>query len=177
MLIVITGPIASGKSTIGIELAGQLERVGVRAAVIDLDQVHDRLVAGGAPADASSWALARRDAAAEADALTGDGVAVVVAEGSFNLPTDREAFVTHLRPRSEPIFVTLQVSYEEALRRAAQDPTRGLSRDPRFLGDYFAGRRDAFASVPSTDVVIDTESTTAVAAAASLVDLIGSLVP
>jgi len=177
VLIVISGPIASGKSTIATELAGQLERAGVGAAVIDLDLVRDRLVAGGAPADAASWVLARRDAAVEADALTEDGVAVVVAEGSFNLPTDRAAFVTHLRPRSDPIFVTLQVSYEEALRRAMQDPTRGVSRDPRYLGDYFAGRRDALASTPPTDVVIDTERTTAAAAASTLMHLLSRSVP
>jgi hypothetical protein len=108
-----------------------------------------------------------------ADTLTEAGVAVVIAEGSFNLPSDRASFVTNLRPRSDPIFVTLQVSYGEALRRARLDPTRGASRDPRFLGDYFAGRRDLLALTPSTDVVIDTDRTTAAAAVSTLMRLLG----
>ena len=176
MLIVITGPIASGKSTIATELAGQLERAGVRSAVIDLDLVRDRLIEEGVAADASSWTLARRDTAIQASALIQDGVAVV-AEGSFNLPTDRAALVDLLPPGCEPLFVTLQVSYEEALRRAQEDPTRGLSRDPQFLGAYYAGRSDASASIPTTDVVIDTERTTALAAATTLLRLVSPREP
>ena len=97
----------------------------------------------------------------------------MIAEGSFNAPRDREAFAGALRAADPPVYVTLQVSFGEALRRARLDPTRGASRDPRFLAHYFAGRRDALASTPSTDVVIDTERTTAAAAASTLMRLLG----
>ena len=60
MIIVITGPIASGKSTIARELARQLEHVGVRTAVIDLDLVHDVLLADGSMPGDATWQLARR---------------------------------------------------------------------------------------------------------------------
>ena len=62
MVIVITGPIASGKSTVALELTRELERRGVRAAVIDLDLVHDEVVHASLSDDAT-WTLARRRAA------------------------------------------------------------------------------------------------------------------
>jgi adenylylsulfate kinase-like enzyme len=172
VVIVITGPIASGKSTIAQALARELEQSGVRAAVIDLDLVHDALpetLAG----DDSSWTVARRNAAATANLLAADGVTVVIAEGSFNSPDDRSTFARDLRSDRDPLYVTLQVSFEEALRRALRDPTRGRSRDPEFLGAHFDARRDALANPPTTDIVIDTERTTATAAAATIARLAG----
>jgi adenylylsulfate kinase-like enzyme len=167
VVIVITGPIASGKSTVARELAHRLEAEGVRAAVLDLDVVHDRLMADGVPPGDAAWAAARREAATAAGDLSDDGV-LVIAEGSFNLPRDREAFRNHLGPLADPVFVTLQVSFDEALRRAERDPTRGRSRDPRFLSSYFAGRRDVLAAAPTTDIVIDTEVVSATSAAARI---------
>jgi adenylylsulfate kinase-like enzyme len=174
VIVVITGPIASGKSTVAGELARELERNDVRAEVIDLDVVHDRLTASGSTSDGSIWTLARREAATAANASLEAGVAVVIADGSFNLPSDREAFARHLRPGTALIFVTLRVSFEEALRRAGGDPTRGRSRDPQFLGAHFAERRDVLAAVPTTDIAIDTERTTAAAAAATIASVVGS---
>jgi adenylylsulfate kinase-like enzyme len=174
VIVVITGPIASGKSTVAGELARELERNDVRAEVIDLDVVHDRLTASGSTSDGSTWTLARREAATAANAFLEAGVAVVIADGSFNLPSDRTAFARHLRRGTAVVFVTLQVSFREALRRAERDPTRGRSRDPQFLGAHFAGRRDLLASVSATDIVIDTERKTAAAAAATIASLLGS---
>jgi shikimate kinase len=171
MIIVITGPIASGKSTVARALAAALESRGVRSKVIDLDVVHDQL-AGRSAADAS-WTLARREAAAMANAFDDRDVAVVIAEGSFNLPGDRATFAEHLRPSASLVFVTHQVSFEEALRRAQGDPTRGQSQDPAFLGPHFAARRDVLAAVPATDIVIDSERTTPQRAATAIARLVG----
>jgi adenylylsulfate kinase-like enzyme len=168
VVIVITGPIASGKSTVARELARQLELTQVRAEVIDLDRVHDRLTANGSTADDSTWTLARQEAARVANAFLEEGVAVVIAEGSFNVPGDRAALAQHLRPSSGLVFVILQVSFEEALRRAQGDPTRGRSRDRHFLGSHFAARHDVLAAVPATDIVIDTERVTPTAAAGKI---------
>ena len=173
MIIVITGPIASGKSTVAIELARALELIDVRAAVIDLDLVHDRLTANGSPSDNSTWTRARRETATAANAFLAEGVEVVIAEGSFNLASDRATFTRHLGPSSRLVFVTLQVSFQEALRRAQADPTRGRSQDPRFLGSHFEARHDVLAAVPATDVVIDTERTTAQGAAAAITRVLG----
>jgi adenylylsulfate kinase-like enzyme len=168
MLIVITGPIASGKSAVAGAVARDLERSGVRAEVIDLDLVYRALVAAGAGSGEATWAQARAQAGTRASAFLQDGVAVVIAEGSFNRPADRAAFARHLRPDATPVYVTLLVSFEEALRRAQRDPTRGVSRDPAFLGAYFATNRAAFAGAPPTDLVIDTERTTVAAAAEAI---------
>jgi adenylylsulfate kinase-like enzyme len=172
MVIVITGPIASGKSTVARELARELRTSRVRAEVIDLDLVHDQLAIPGSPSDESSWTLARRLAAVAANALLEEGVAVVIAEGSYNLPSDRAAFAQELRPGSSPVYVTLQVSFAEALRRAQGDPTRGRSRDPAFLRAHFAERHDVLTALPSSDLVIDTEQVTATAAAVTIARLV-----
>ena len=172
MVVVITGPIASGKSTVARKLARELERAHVRVAVIDLDLVHEMVGSDGLKSDDASWALARHAAATLAITFLEEGVAVVVAEGSFNTPADREAFARHLGPSVRPAYVTLRVSFEEALRRAQMDPTRGLSRDPAFLGSYFAASADVLATVPATDLVIDTEWVPATAAAVEIASLI-----
>jgi adenylylsulfate kinase-like enzyme len=168
MVIVITGPIASGKSTVARELARELERTQVRVSVIDLDILHDMLVGDGAASDDATWALARHAAATQVNTFLEDGVTVVVAEGSFNTPDARAAFTRHLDAIDEPLFVTLRVSYEEALRRAQRDPTRGRSRDPAFLGRYFSDVSQALETVPATDLVIDTEEMPVSAAAAAI---------
>jgi predicted kinase len=172
VLIVITGPIASGKSTVAGELARELERAGHRVAVIDLDLVHDMLSTGGRPSDDATWALARRAAATLANAFLDAGMEVVVAEGSFNRPDDRAAFTDPLYARVAPRFVTLRVSYEEALRRAKSDSTRGKSSDPDFLGPYFAAADRLLATALATDLVIDTERTPAVDAAKQIARLV-----
>jgi adenylylsulfate kinase-like enzyme len=172
MVIVITGPIASGKSTVAGELARELGRAGVPVAVIDLDVVHDMLASDGHKTDHPTWELARRAAAILANTFLEQGVAVVVAEGSFNTPGDRSAFAQHLDAGVEPVYVTLRVSYEEALRRAQTDPTRGVSRDPAFLGRYFAGTGHGLGTAPETDLVIETERMSPTSAAAAIASLV-----
>ena len=159
VVIVITGPIASGKSTLAREVAGVLERRDIRTAVIDLDVVHATLITAGLASDDAIWTLARRRAADLANSLRNEGVTVIIAEGSFNIPSHRAAFAEHLHPESDPIYVTLSVSFTEALRRAQGDPTRGRSRDPDFLGSYFARAEETHPTIPTTDLVIDTERT------------------
>jgi adenylylsulfate kinase-like enzyme len=168
VVIVITGPIASGKSTVARELARELERTHVRVAVIDLDLLHDMLARDTSAADDATGAVARHAAATLANTFRESGVTVVVAEGSFNTPDARAAFTRHLDAIDEPLFVTLRVSYEEALRRAQGDPTRGRSRDPAFLGRYFSDVSQAVETVPATDLVIETEEMPASAAAAAI---------
>jgi adenylylsulfate kinase-like enzyme len=168
MMIVITGPIASGKSTVARALARMLGRGGVRAAVIDLDLVYDMLSTGESTSDDANWTLARRGAATLANRFREDGVAVVIAEGSYNRPADRAAFVGLLHADGDPVYVTLQVSFDEALRRAQGDPTRGVSRDPLVLGPYFTAISQVLASVPATDIIIDTERMTPSSVAAEI---------
>jgi hypothetical protein len=141
-------------------------------AVIDLDLVHDRLTMDEPTSSEATWAQARHAAADLANAFLNEGVAVVVAEGSFNTPGDRGAFAQYLHPSVALLYVTLRVSFDEALRRAQSDPTRGKSRDPAFLGPHFAAVDQALATVPGTDLVIDTEQMAATSAAADVARLV-----
>lgn len=158
MLIVINGPIASGKSTIARAVVTALRDRGRRAAVIDVDLLYDMLDdAVDAPkGDESSWGLARRGAAVLSETYLSAGVDAVIVEGRF-FEEERRVFLEALGPDVTPRYVTLQVSYEEALRRAQGDPTRGVSRDPAFLGPYFTAIAWDVEAVPPTDLVIDTE--------------------
>lgn len=172
VVIVITGPIASGKSTTARVLARELARRNVRSAVIDLDLLHDMLTAVGPKSDDASWGLARRAMGALTKTFLSDGIAVVIADGSFNLASDRAAFEERLDASVRPLYVTLKVSYEEALSRAQGDPTRGVSRDPAFLGPYFSDATHVPASLPATDLVIDTETVSAADAAEAIARLV-----
>ncbi len=157
MLIAINGPIASGKSTIARAVARDLHLRGVTAAVIDLDLLYDMLHHDATPkGDDRTWHVARSGGAALADAFFEASLDTVIVEGRL-FEDERAAFVGHLKTRVDPTFVSLRVSYETALRRALADPTRGVSRDPAFLRPYFRSVERDMATLPTSDLIIDTE--------------------
>jgi adenylylsulfate kinase-like enzyme len=174
LLIVISGPTASGKSTVARALARHFERTGTRVAVIELDLIHEKLQSlPGAPADTdTAWSLARREAATEANELLESSVTVVIAEGSFTDVSKRGDFVDRLISGVTPIYVTLLVSFDEALRRAQRDPTRGTSRNPSFLRAHHAKVSIGLAQLPPSDIVIDTEQLTEDESALAIAELI-----
>jgi adenylylsulfate kinase-like enzyme len=159
VLIVINGPIASGKSTLARAVARKMRSLGANAAWVDVDLLYDMLAAAvGAPkSDERSWRLAREAAAALTDTFLDGGMDAVLVEGRF-FAEERAEFLRAVHSDVVPRFVTLRTSYDEALRRAQADTTRGASRDPAFLRPYFAGVERDMGSVPDTDLVLDTES-------------------
>jgi predicted kinase len=157
MVIVICGPIASGKSTVARAVARLCGRQGLEAAAIDLDLVYEMLEHENvSKEDVAKWRRARRAAAALTDALLGDGMRVVVVEGDFLSPEQRAEFVTALRSSTEPAFVTVQVPIDLALERVQRDPTRGISRDPHFLRRHYEQLDGIIRTRPPTDLVLDT---------------------
>jgi shikimate kinase len=143
VLVVISGPIASGKSTLGRAVAARL-----RCAVLDLDLVYESLDPERRPKhDQEIWRDARRTAGLFARALLAEGRDVVI-EGDFRT-AEKRADLDSLSAR----YVTLVVQFDEALRRAQADPTRGLSRDRDILGAHY---REDEPGLP-TDLVLDTE--------------------
>jgi shikimate kinase len=169
-LLIINGPIASGKSTLAWEVGKQFRTRGRTAAVIDLDVVYDMLD-HRPKADAAVWRLARRTAAALADQLWRSGVELVAVEGSFCEHDERAEFLDALTTVVNPLVVTLRVSFDEALRRAQNDSMRklaSLSRDSTFLAwqhSDFMTRSDA---TKTDDLVVDTDARSALDVAAEV---------
>ena len=156
LLVVITGLIASGKSTLARAVKQQIEANGIEAAVIDLDLVYEMLdPAALAKNDREKWRQARRVTARLADAFLGEGLAVLV-EGEFLTAAARREFTDAVSSQVKPRFVTLRISFDVALQRAQLDATRGLSRDPDFLRDHHEATAAAVRDVPATDLTLDT---------------------
>jgi chloramphenicol 3-O-phosphotransferase len=170
MLVVVSGPIASGKSSLARAVACEFGKRGQKAAAVDLDLIYEMLDPARAPkTDLARWTQARRISARVATALLAENVAVVV-EGEFLTPAERTDFVVALPPGVEARFVTLSIPFEVALERAANDETRGLSRDPAFLRDHYAATAQALRDVPAADLVVDTSATAIGEAACTVVD-------
>ena len=152
-IVVISGSIASGKSTLARAVATELQRIGVAAAVIDIDVLHDML-----PVDLDpTWTTARPAAGSLAQAFLSASVQVVVVDGEFITPAERSSFLERVALPLTARFVTLRVGYDEALKRARSDPARGVSRNPAFLADHYANVEAGLDAAPDSDLVIHTD--------------------
>jgi len=133
IVVVISGPIASGKSTVGRAVAVELASRHFDSAVIDLDLVYEMLDPGlGPKSDDDRWKDARRLSGKIATGLRGLRSAVVV-EGEFATEEQRDDFSDELPHEWHASFVTLTVDVDEAWKRATADPMRGISKDKDFL--------------------------------------------
>jgi hypothetical protein len=108
-LVVLLGPIASGKSTVAAELA---RRLGDRCTTLDLDDVFFADPEAG-------WPAARARVGAMASASTSE---VVIVHGPLLLD--------ELDP---DVTVLLTTTYDVALERVGTDDARLFSKDPVFL--------------------------------------------
>jgi hypothetical protein len=137
-VVVIGGPIASGKSTLSRAVARRLHELdGAEGAAIDLDLVYEMLDPQQRPkADLSTWALAWRMTGRLAGALLLEGRSVV-AEGGFTDEGALDEFVAGLPPGVQPHLVRLEVEFAKAFERALADPRRGVSRNRDFLSEHY----------------------------------------
>jgi hypothetical protein len=123
-LVLISGPIASGKTTAAFRLAALTREHGQRAAAIDIDELVE-MVAG------EDWSLVRLDdrklaieaAAAIADRLFDAGVALVAVAGSTLSSYEWTCLLESLACRPTTLTV-LRVSLAESIRRAQSDTLR-----------------------------------------------------
>jgi gluconate kinase len=167
-VVVITGPIASGKSTLSRAVAVELAGRGSDSAVVDLDLVYEMLDPGRGPkTDETRWRDARRLAGRIASGLSGRRSAVVV-EGEFATDAQRADFCDELPHEWHASFVTLTVNFDEARRRAMADSTRGISKDKDFLAAHYRALGNA--SPDERDLVLDTEHISVSMAARSVAD-------
>jgi tRNA uridine 5-carbamoylmethylation protein Kti12 len=139
LLVLITGPIASGKTTTARSLAQRHRDAGRSSAAIDLDDFVE-MVAGS---DWSSvrrehWQIAGRAAVAAIGSLLDSGIESVYLAGPFFSARLRALILDALASHTEVACVVLDVSLDETIRRAAGDTHRGLTSDPDFIRKIFA---------------------------------------
>jgi len=133
-LVLVTGPVGSGKTTIAKLLASRARSRGMTAAALDMD---DFVLMFNGPdwrsVSSKEWSAARSAAAAAVDAYFIAGAQLVAIAGPFFGRGDRDELVAQLSSNPSTLVVALRVGLEEAIRRAASDPTRTLSKDPELL--------------------------------------------
>ncbi|HEY8591127.1 MAG TPA: hypothetical protein VIL55_16390 [Naasia sp.] len=166
-LVVITGPIGAGKSTVSSLLAERLLGDGLTVVVADVDDVAAmaHTPAGGEPA---TWEAAHRAHSALVRHWLTEGVDVVIAHGPIYTAMETAALLDGLPPATDVLKVLVSVDYDVALHRVAADTSRGLSRDPGFL----RATHDRFARVIGEFGEVDLEFDTAATAPGSVVDRI-----
>lgn len=168
LVVVITGPIASGKSTLGRAVAVELAGRGFDSAVIDLDLVYEMLDPSPRPkTDEARWREARRLAAKIAAGLSGRRAAVVV-EGEFATAEQRIELSDELPHDWRACFVSLTVDFDHAWERVMADPTRGVSKNRDFLAAHYRALGNA--RPDDRDLVLDTGEISISTAARSVAD-------
>ena len=140
LVVVIAGPIASGKSSLSRAAAARLEELDVaEVGVVDLDLIYEMLdpqAGSGRPkSDERLWSQARRLAGRLAGALLAEG-RYVLAEGNYAADRSLAEFEQELPGGARLRLVMLEIDFEIALQRTKADPSRGLSRDPVFLAAH-----------------------------------------
>lgn len=135
-LVLITGPVASGKSTISGGLAALLRTRGLRAASVDMDDLVF-MVAGPdwRSVTPDDWHMARQAAAGLIDTLFSCGSDVVTVAGPFFGQSERDDLMGRLRTHPNVRCLILRVDLAAAIARASADPTGTLSKDPALLAE------------------------------------------
>jgi hypothetical protein len=134
-LLVITGPIASGKSSIAQSLGHRLRQTRRSVVVLDFDDLVDT-VGGfqGITSERFNQTLTVYGQLIGAWLSVGlDVIAHVPAFSKVELDAVLHAVPTGTNVRRALLFTT----YEVALERVAADPARTLSRDPELLRRAF----------------------------------------
>lgn len=167
IVVVITGPIASGKSTLARAVAVELADRGTDSAAIELDLIYEMLDPSRRPkTDEAVWRETRRLAGTIAEGLGGQR-SVVIVEGEFATDGQRADLRDKLPPTWQASFVTLTVEFDVAWRRAMADPTRGISKDKDFLAAHYRALANA---QQADDLVLDTGNVSVSLAARSVAE-------
>jgi predicted kinase len=156
-LVVIVGPIASGKSTVAGALGTRLRNAGRKVAVLDLDDVVETI---GGFADLSPEHF--QNSQAVYGVLVGEWLALgfdVIAHGPFFEPDEHEALLRAVPEGITPRRVLLLATYEVALARAAANPDRVLSSRPDVLRWTYDRAEALLPSMPPSEWTFDTSST------------------
>lgn len=135
-LVMISGPIASGKSTLAGDLVRLLRLEGFSVALADLDTVAEMALP-----TLPSWDWAHGVHAQLVGAWLRTGVDIVVDEGTSN-PAEVQQVLDQAPEGTDVFHVVLTADLDASLARARADSGRGISQDPAFLrGDHEAYSR------------------------------------
>jgi adenylylsulfate kinase-like enzyme len=158
LLVLVGGPIASGKSTVSRAVALRLREIGSPAAAVDVDLVYELLeTRGHSPGDPEVWQRAHRLAGRIAAALFAEGVEIVLVEGDVHAPAAREALLA-TAGAGDVLTITLAASLETALRRVRMDDDRGISRDPTLLARHYETVGPTLLQRPREELLLDTDA-------------------
>jgi hypothetical protein len=159
-LVVIVGPIASGKTTLAVAVGGRLRDEGREVSVLDLDEAVE--VSG-------NWAGLTADRFRKAQIVFGKHVGAwlnqgvdVIAHGPLFEPGALEAVLDNIPRATQVSHVRLITTYAVALKRATADPNRQLSRDPNFLRMAYDRIGSLLDALPAARWTFDTTSTPSV---------------
>ena len=161
-LVVLSGPIGAGKSSVAELLARRVARAGRPAAVVDLDDI--ALMQRGHLDLSEFWRRAGVAHLALVRSWFAAGTDVVIAHGPFFETSTHDELFTSAPPGGTTVHVMLRVSFEAAATRVATDSDRSegaLSRDAEFLRSTHEAFTTLAARLPSFDLEFDTESRSA----------------
>lgn len=153
-LIVIVGPIASGKSTIADGLGSRFREGGRRVAVLDLDEVVET-VGGFMGLSEADFRQAQVVFGQLVGAWLEQGVDVI-AHGPFFERHEDVALLHAVPDGIVPRRVLLHADYEVALQRVRADPERVLSGYPEVLKATYDRVERLLPTLPPSDWTFDT---------------------
>jgi hypothetical protein len=154
-LVVITGPIASGKTTLAFGLAAFARERGLKAAAIDMDDLVEMVAGDWEHVGKAHRLLAPRLAAVLLNELRSAGYDFVAVAGSTLAAYEQDAIVAHLYGGLVSAHVRLSVRIEEAGRRAQADSSRVATKNPDVLRRHYD--RIDWERLPAADFHIDTD--------------------
>lgn len=156
-LVVVTGPIASGKSTTAAALAAIATARGMSAVIVDVDDVAEMVAPPGAGA-AGLWLSAHQAHGALVARWVNTPVDLVIAVGPIYSPVERAALLEQLPTSTAAHWVVLDAPVVTTLARAEADLTRGLSRQATFHHDRHERFRRLLVDLPAAQT-FDTSAT------------------
>lgn len=126
-LVMITGPIASGKSALAGAIVRLLRAEALTLALTDLDTVAEMALP-----TLPDWGWAHRIHAQLVAAWIATDIDIVIDEGTSTSDEVQQA-LAQLPPETEVFHVVLTADYHGSLATARTDPGRGVSKEPDLL--------------------------------------------
>jgi len=155
-LVVLTGPIAAGKTVAAEALMRRAACRGLTVVLLDVDDVAAMVGPPGAAAAGLWFAVHEAHGALVGQWVRAD-VDLVVAVGPIYTVEERAALVAHLPDAVTPVYVVIDAPVSLTLARALADPGRELSRNPEFHLAAHARFRALLPSIPR-DLLLDTST-------------------